>query len=92
MTLTDHLQPLLDRRFPAALVAAFLLQLAGALFWAGSASERIATLETTLDADRAAIQRVAVLEEQVSEIKKTLDRIEKKLDRAETHGNVKDQN
>ena len=81
MTLTEHLQPLLDKRFPAALVAAFLLQLAGALFWAGAASQRITVLENTVTSDRAAIARVAVLEEQVSEIKSTLDRIELKLDR-----------
>ena len=81
MTLTDHLQPLLDKRFPAAFVAAFLLQLAGALFWAGAASQRISALEQTVGSQHAAIERVAVLEEQVSEIKKTLDRIETKLDR-----------
>ena len=92
MTLTDHLQPLLDKRFPAALVAAFLLQLAGALFWAGGASQRIAELEQTVASDRAAVARVAVLEEQVSEIKRTLDRIETKLDRAETRTNAKEQN
>jgi len=90
MTLTDHLQPLLDKRFPAALVAAFLLQLAGALFWAGAASQRIAALEQTVGSERAAIERVAVLEEQVSEIKRTLDRIETKLDRAETRRSVKE--
>jgi len=38
MTLTEHIQPLLDKRLPAALVAAFLLQTAGALFWAGQAA------------------------------------------------------
>ena len=92
MTLTDHLQPLLDKRFPAALVAAFLLQLAGALFWAGGASQRITELEQTVASDRAAIARVAVLEEQVNEIKKTLDRIETKLDRAETRVSTKEQN
>lgn len=89
MTLTHHLQPVLDKRFPAALVAAFLLQLAGALFWAGAASQRITTLEQTVVADRAAVARVAVLEEQVSEIKQTLDRIEAKLDRGETRSDVK---
>jgi hypothetical protein len=45
MSLTDQIQPLLDKRLPAALVAAFLLQSAGALFWAGSAAERISVLE-----------------------------------------------
>jgi hypothetical protein len=71
-----------DRKFPAALVAAFLLQTAGALFWAGSAAERIADLERTLHADQAAIEKVAVLEEQVHGIKESLDRIESKLDRS----------
>jgi hypothetical protein len=70
-----------DRRLPAALVAAFLLQTAGALFWAGSAAERIADLERTRATDQAAIEKVAVLEEQVRGIKESLDRIETKLDR-----------
>jgi hypothetical protein len=81
MTLTDHLQPALDKRFPAALVAAFLLQTAGALFWAGSAADRLSVLERTLARDQAAIERVAVLEEQVADMKAALARIETKLDR-----------
>ena len=81
MTLTDHLQPVLDKRFPAALVAAFLLQTAGALFWAGSAADRLSVLERTLARDQAAIERVAVLEEQVADMKASLARIETKLDR-----------
>jgi hypothetical protein len=84
MTLTEHIQPLLDKRLPAALVAAFLLQTAGALFWAGQAAERITVLERTVANDQGAIERVAVLEEQVRAMNKTLDRIEAKLDRAET--------
>ena len=84
MTLTEYIQPTLDKRLPAALLAAFLLQTAGALFWAGSAAERIATLERTLSADQAAIARVAVLEDQIGTIKQTLDRIESKLDRGST--------
>jgi hypothetical protein len=71
-----------EKRIPAALVAAFLLQTAGALFWAGSAAERIASLERTLADDQAAIGKVAVVEEQVRGIKESLDRIEVKLDRA----------
>jgi hypothetical protein len=64
-------------------VAAFLLQTAGALFWAGSAAERITVLERTLSRDQAAIERVAVLEEQVRDIKESVDHIEVKLDQAE---------
>jgi hypothetical protein len=77
--MTDRMAP--DRRIPAALVAAFLLQTAGALFWAGSAAERIADLERTLASDQVAIEKVAVLEEQVRGIKESVDRIESKLDR-----------
>ena len=80
MTLTEHIQPLLDRRLPAALVAAFLLQSAGALFWAGSAAERIATLERAMAAGRGAIAQVAVGAEQVRAIKDSVERIERKMD------------
>ena len=79
---TEHIQPSLDvRKLPAALVAAFLLQTAGALFWAGSAANRISTLERTVQSGQAAIAQVAVLEEQVREMKEQLSRIEGKLDR-----------
>ncbi len=81
MTLADAVQPVLDKKLPAALVAAFLLQTAGALFWAGSAAERIAALERATSADQNAIERVAVLEEDMRTMKETLDRIETKLDR-----------
>ena len=81
MSLADAVQPVLDRKLPAALVAAFLLQTAGALFWAGSAAERIAALERTVTGDQAAIERVAVLEEDMRAMKETLERIETKLDR-----------
>ncbi|HEY4115403.1 MAG TPA: hypothetical protein VGM17_15210, partial [Rhizomicrobium sp.] len=64
--ITEHIQPVLDaKKIPAALVAAFLLQTAGALFWAGSAAERISDLERTVRGEQDAIARVAVLEEQV---------------------------
>jgi uncharacterized coiled-coil protein SlyX len=82
MSLTSRIQPMLDaKRIPAALVAAFLLQTAGALFWAGSAAERITVLERNASQNQTAIEKVAVLEEQVSEMKQSLDRIETKLDR-----------
>jgi len=80
MTVIDGFRPRPERRIPAALVAAFLLQTAGALFWAGSAAERISVLERTVNDDQAAIEKVAVLEEQTRAIKESLDRIESKLD------------
>ena len=82
MTLAEVFAPArLEKKLPAALVAAFLLQTAGALFWAGSAAERIAALERTLAADQAAIERVGVLEAEVDDIKAATARIENKLDR-----------
>jgi uncharacterized coiled-coil protein SlyX len=81
VTITEHLQPVLDKKFPAALVAAFLLQSAGAIYWAGSAAERIAVLERTVAHDQAAIDRVAVMQEQIKEMQQQLTRIEAKLDR-----------
>ena len=80
MTMVEQYRASPDKRLPAALVAAFLLQTAGALFWAGSAAERIAVLERTLSNDQAAIEKVAVLEEQVGAIRAALARIETKLD------------
>lgn len=81
-TLAEHIQPGLDaKKIPAALVAAFLLQTAGALFWAGSAADRISVLERTVQSEQAAIAQVAVLEEQVREMREQLSRIEGKLDR-----------
>jgi ubiquinone biosynthesis protein UbiJ len=83
--MTEHIQPALDaKKIPAALVAAFLLQTAGALFWAGSAAERISDLERTVRGEQDAIARVAVVEEQVSEMKDQLGRIEGKLDRMQS--------
>ena len=83
MSVIDGFRQMPERKFPAALVAAFLLQTAGALFWAGSAAERIADLERTVSSDQAAIQKVAVIEEQVRAIKESLDRIEVKIDQAQ---------
>jgi hypothetical protein len=83
MTVIDTFRQAPEKKLPAALVAAFLLQTAGALFWAGSAAERIADLQRTVATDQAAIEKVAVLEEQVKSIRESLDRIENKLDRPE---------
>ncbi len=84
MTLVDQIRPSRsdgpERKIPAALVAAFLLQTAGALLWAGSAAERLTVLEHALNDDQAAIQKVAVLEEQMRAVRESLGRIETKLD------------
>jgi Flp pilus assembly protein TadB len=80
--MTEHIQPMLEtKRIPAAVLAAFLLQTAGALFWAGSAAERITVLENRANQNQTAIEKVAVLEERSRTMQQSLDRIEAKLDR-----------
>jgi hypothetical protein len=80
VSMTEPMKP--EKRLPAALVAAFLFQTAGAVFWAGSAAERIADLERARANNQAAIGQVAVLAERVKGMKESLDRIETKLDHA----------
>ena len=70
----------LDKRIPVALVVAFILQTGGALFWAGSAAQRIAEVEKQTQANAGAVERVVRLEEQVSAMHEQLSRIENKID------------
>jgi len=71
----------LDRRVPVALLFAFLLQTGGALFWAGSAAQRIVAVEQSSQANAGAIERVVRLEEQLKSVRQSLERIEGKIDR-----------
>jgi hypothetical protein len=71
----------LDRRVPFALVAAFILQTGGALFWAGSAAQRIGEVERQTQVNSSAVERVVRLEEQVSALHEQLARIELKIDK-----------
>ncbi len=70
----------LDRRIPVALVFAFVLQTGGALFWAGSAAQRIGEVERQVQVNSSAVERVVRLEEQVSAMHEQLARIELKID------------
>ena len=70
-----------DRRVPLALVFGFLLQTGGALFWAGSAAQRIAEVERETRANESAVMRVVRLETEVESLHETLARIEAKIDR-----------
>ncbi len=71
----------LDRRVPIALIMAILIQTAGALTWAGAASERINHLERQVTGDSDLGERAARLEEQTDFMRAALERIETKLDR-----------
>ena len=82
MTIADHIQQTLETKpIPAALVAAFLFQIAGGLYWAGTAAERISVLEGSVARDQSAIEHVAVLESEATTMHAQLVRIEAKLDR-----------
>jgi hypothetical protein len=70
-----------ERRVPMALVFAFLLQTGGALFWAGSAAQRLSELERETRANENAVERVVRIEAEVAAMHETLARIESKLDR-----------
>ncbi len=72
----------LDKRVPVAIIIALLMQTAGALVWAGAASERLSTLEGRTQSLTKMNVRTARLEEQVIYMRATLDRIENKLDRS----------
>jgi len=72
----------LDRRVPLALIVAILIQTAGALMWAGAASERINQLERQVISEDDMGERTARLEAQAAYMRATLARIEDKLDRA----------
>lgn len=82
MTMTEPIQQVLEtRRIPAALVAALLFQVAGIIYWAGTAAERISVLESNAVQDQSAIARIAVLENEIATMRVQVGRIEAKLDR-----------
>ena len=71
----------LDRRVPLALIMAILIQTAGALTWAGAATERINQLERQVTEGGDLGERTARLEEHSVFMRAALERIERKLDR-----------
>lgn len=69
---------------PGAIVAAVLMQSAGALLWAGSTAARITELEREMLVKPALIERTAALEAQGAAIREQLARIETKIDALQT--------
>ena len=63
-----------------AVGAAVLIQSALALIWAGSAAERLNSLERRASLNEEIILRTVRLEEQLDGVRVSLARIEKKLD------------
>lgn len=73
----------LDGRVTLAMLAALLVQAAGAIFWAGAAAERISALETSAANARPVAERLARLEAEVAAMRVQLDRIERKMEAAD---------
>jgi hypothetical protein len=70
----------MDRQVTLAVLLALVVQTAGSLIWAGRAAERLDQLEHQVAGQDDALQRLARLEEQATQIEAALRRVEQKLD------------
>lgn len=71
---------MMERRLPAAVIVALIVQTAGALVWAGGAAARIESLEARLEQQSSVTERLARLEEQTAATRAVIERIEAKLE------------
>lgn len=69
-----------DGRITVALVIAVAIQTAAALLWTGAAAERLANVESKINAQGPVTERLARLEEQLTDVRRTLQRIETNID------------
>lgn len=70
----------LDARLTLALILALFLETAGGLIWAGRAAARLDEVERAVVTQPEVAERLARLEEQVSDARRSLSRIEARLD------------
>lgn len=70
----------LDARVTLALILALFLETAGGLIWAGRAAARLDEVERAVVTQPEVAERLARLEEQVSDARRSLSRIEARLD------------
>jgi hypothetical protein len=69
-----------DARVTLALILALFLETAGGLIWAGRAAARLDEVERAVATQPEVADRLARLEEQLNEARRSLARIEQKLD------------
>ena len=69
----------IDPRVTYALILALILQTAGGLMWAGRAAARLDAVERAVATQPEVAERLARLEEQGAEARRSLARIERKL-------------
>ena len=70
-----------DPRVTYALILALFLETAGGLMWAGRAAERLEEVERAVATQPEVAERLARMEEQIAEARRSLARIERRLDR-----------
>jgi hypothetical protein len=70
-----------DPRVTYALILALFLETAGGLIWTGRAAARLQEVERAVAAQAEINVRLARLEEQVADARRSLARIEQRLDR-----------
>jgi hypothetical protein len=69
-----------DPRITFALIFALFLETAGGLIWAGRAAARLDEVERAVATQPEVAERLARLEEQLAEARRSLARIEERLD------------
>jgi hypothetical protein len=69
-----------DPRITFALILALFLETAGGLIWAGRAAARLEEVERAVATQPEVAERLARLEEQVAEARRSLARIEARLE------------
>lgn len=70
-----------DARVTFALILALFLETAGGLIWAGRAAARLDEVERAVATQPEVAERLARLEEQVGDARRSLSRIEARLER-----------
>lgn len=70
----------IDPRIMFALILALFLETAGGLMWAGRAVARLEEVEQAVATQPEVAERLARLEEQVADARRSLTRIEQRLD------------
>jgi hypothetical protein len=69
-----------DPRITFALIFALFLETAGGLIWAGRAAARLEEVERAVATQPEVAERLARLEEQMADARRSLARIEQRLD------------
>ncbi len=69
-----------EGKITLALIFAVITQTTGALIWAGSAQERLSSLERSTIERRPVVERLARVETELEAVRAQLDRIEHKIE------------